>query len=314
MTFKNPLVSNGGDLAFTSIHSPNFVSGTTGWSINKDGTAEFNTLGGTIQFSASGIFFYVPNAGTGNLKMSVTDSDGTDVYGNAYKRGLFVNQNQIWGTGNNSHTVTLNPTGQSGPEVLFTPSGFNAIMHLLAEGANNRLLIEPTGGSGAKLEVNGKFVVTGGQQGQNTSQGTMPPFNVTGSFVEYLSASWTPLSIVCPASETIVINTTTFGYNNNTANSTLSISPKLKQGSTVLMNPAQAQNGTNVLPTAAASTNNIYAFNQYVVGTDILSGRAGQTLTVIPCWRISSGNNTTASVSYASMSAYPLPYVQPQSG
>lgn len=42
MAFKNTLFSNGGDLAVTSIQSPNFVAGVSGWQINKDGTAEFS--------------------------------------------------------------------------------------------------------------------------------------------------------------------------------------------------------------------------------------------------------------------------------
>jgi hypothetical protein len=314
LMFSNAIASGSGGLVLPSIHSPNYVAGSAGWSINRDGTAEFNALGGTFQINNNGIFFYIPSAGVGNLRMSITNADGTDPYGNVYKAGLFVNQRQEWFTGDNSHTLTLNPNGQVGPEILFTPAGFNALMHIIVEGANNRMLIEPTLSSGAKLEVNGPFLVSGGYQGVSTSAGAMPPFTTTGSFVEYLSASWTPLTLKCPASETIVINTTAYGYNNNTAGSTLSISPKLKQGATVLMNPAQAQNGPNLLSPGAGVTNLVYGFNQYVVGTDVLSGRAGQTLTVIPCWRISSGSATTSSVSYASMSAYPLPYVQPQSG
>lgn len=44
MTFNNPIVAGGGALALTSIHSPAFQAGVTGWAIKKDGTAEFNNL------------------------------------------------------------------------------------------------------------------------------------------------------------------------------------------------------------------------------------------------------------------------------
>lgn len=38
--FRNPIIGGGGALAYPSIHSPGYTPGVTGWSINKDGTAE----------------------------------------------------------------------------------------------------------------------------------------------------------------------------------------------------------------------------------------------------------------------------------
>ena len=43
MTFSNPIVG-GTTLIRPAIHSPDYVAGTSGWSINKDGTAEFNDV------------------------------------------------------------------------------------------------------------------------------------------------------------------------------------------------------------------------------------------------------------------------------
>lgn len=43
MPFTNPLVA-GTSLIRTAIHSPNYVAGVSGWSINKDGSAEFNNV------------------------------------------------------------------------------------------------------------------------------------------------------------------------------------------------------------------------------------------------------------------------------
>jgi hypothetical protein len=40
--FSNPIVAPGGGLVYPSIHSPNFLTGVQGWSINKNGNAEFN--------------------------------------------------------------------------------------------------------------------------------------------------------------------------------------------------------------------------------------------------------------------------------
>lgn len=312
--FQNPPVGAAGVITRPVFKSDNYVPGVSGWAIFKNGNAEFNALGGSFQINANGVFFYVPDAGVGNLFAAFATNAGVDEYGNSYKSGLFLNLHQAWMTGNNSHTIAINPTGQVGPELFFIPAGVIDFVTMIGDLANNRLIVENTGLSSAKYEVNMPFVVTGGYQGVNTAQGGMPPFTTTGSFVEYTSAAWTPLSLKCPASETIAINTLVYGYNSNTANSTLSVSPKLKQGSTVLMNPMQAQNGVNILPSAAGSTNNQQAFVQYIVGQDILGGRAGQTLIIVPCWRISSGSSSTANISYASMSSYPTPFVQLQSG
>ena len=42
--FNNPLVGDGGGLVYPSIHSPNYVPGVSGWTINKDGSAEFRSI------------------------------------------------------------------------------------------------------------------------------------------------------------------------------------------------------------------------------------------------------------------------------
>lgn len=48
MGFSNPIASAGGALVRDAIHSPDYVPGVSGWSINEDGTAEFQavTIGG----------------------------------------------------------------------------------------------------------------------------------------------------------------------------------------------------------------------------------------------------------------------------
>ena len=43
MQFSNPIVGGAGSLVRQSIHSPDYVAGVSGWTINKDGTAEFNS-------------------------------------------------------------------------------------------------------------------------------------------------------------------------------------------------------------------------------------------------------------------------------
>jgi hypothetical protein len=42
--FNNPVLGGGNTLIRTSIHSPDYVAGVSGWTINKDGSAEFNDV------------------------------------------------------------------------------------------------------------------------------------------------------------------------------------------------------------------------------------------------------------------------------
>lgn len=92
--FGNPLVGGGGILVYPSIHSSNYVTGVSGWTVNKDGSAEFSnlTIRGTFQgtnfvLSNAGLFFYSGTPALGNLIESFTNSPGTDAQGNAYLQG-----------------------------------------------------------------------------------------------------------------------------------------------------------------------------------------------------------------------------------
>lgn len=195
MTFKNPLFGASGAIAVSSIHSLLYQLGVSGWSLNKDGTAEFNSLGGTFQITGSGIFFYIPNAGSGNLRMALTNADGTDPYGNAYKAGLFVNQRQGWFTGNNSHTLVINATGQIGPQLLFLPNGALSFMEIVGDLANNRLLIEQTGGSSTILEVNAPMKVDSILTGPQIAGKVPISFTTQTSFVQTVTF---PTAFVTP--------------------------------------------------------------------------------------------------------------------
>lgn len=107
MEFGNPIV--GGDtLVRDAIHSQNFVTGASGWTVNRDGSAEFNnvtirngeTVGGTQ-------LFYSGTPGAGNLIASISDSQGTDQYGNTYFVGICN-----YTTGQNPNTFVQLLAGQ----------------------------------------------------------------------------------------------------------------------------------------------------------------------------------------------------------
>lgn len=90
MQFQDELAA-GIVLIRPALRSPDFVSGATGWSINQDGSAEFNDItirAGTVISGTS--LYYTPSPGAGNLFMSLADAAGTDEFGNTYPKGLSV--------------------------------------------------------------------------------------------------------------------------------------------------------------------------------------------------------------------------------
>jgi len=61
MPFSNSILGGAAALTRPAIKSPNFVHNVSGWSINKDGSAEFNNL-------------------TARGTITATEFDGTDFY------------------------------------------------------------------------------------------------------------------------------------------------------------------------------------------------------------------------------------------
>lgn len=78
-SFFRGLTQANGQLVLPSITSPNFVTGVSGWTIRKDGSAEFNNLtvrgtfnGTNYRLNSSGAFFYSGVPAAGNLIESIT--------------------------------------------------------------------------------------------------------------------------------------------------------------------------------------------------------------------------------------------------
>jgi hypothetical protein len=61
--FSNSIIAGGGTLTRVAIRSPNYVATLTGWTINRDGSAEFNNVNvrgnsnlGTLSVSSTSSF------------------------------------------------------------------------------------------------------------------------------------------------------------------------------------------------------------------------------------------------------------------
>lgn len=99
MGWNDPVVG-GVALRRAAIQSPNYVAGTTGWTINQDGSVEFNNgvfrgtvTAGTFQgtdftINSAGAFFYSGTPAAGNLIASIAPAAGTDSFGNHYIQGM----------------------------------------------------------------------------------------------------------------------------------------------------------------------------------------------------------------------------------
>lgn len=92
---QNPIdFDSQGNMLIPSVQSPNYVTGSTGWAVKKDGSAEFNNLiirGATTVDNVS--LYYNGTPAAGNLVASIAASQGTDTYGNTYYAGIVAYDN-----------------------------------------------------------------------------------------------------------------------------------------------------------------------------------------------------------------------------
>lgn len=114
MPFTNPITGGQGALVRPSIHSPNYVAGSMGWTINADGSAEFASLvitGGDLKFYDN----------SHNLIVSL-DKTGLKAFGTGVNAGSQVSiepTNATLGL-----ALVLIPPNQSG--VTWLPGGVDA--------------------------------------------------------------------------------------------------------------------------------------------------------------------------------------------
>lgn len=141
--FSNSIIGGAQKLIRKAIQSPKYVPGSAGWSINKDGTAEFSaaTFRGSIivQSDAQGIFVYAGTPAAGNLIVSIASVTGTDPFGNSYRAGINVfTINQV-----SNATVSLNngiiefidPTASANADIQALPAANNADTPTLSLGS-----------------------------------------------------------------------------------------------------------------------------------------------------------------------------------
>jgi hypothetical protein len=129
----NPIVG-GVALRRPAIQSPNFLTGVQGWSINADGSAEFDNLtirgkfdGTNYEINSSGLFFYSGTPANGNLIISIARSSGTDAFGNAYLAGVVSYQGTVFSELVGGELLT-GSTADDQPFIVSASTGFATIL------------------------------------------------------------------------------------------------------------------------------------------------------------------------------------------
>lgn len=187
--FSDPITA-GTQLIIPAINSPNYVPGVSGWTINQDGTVEFNmgTFRGTVIVGPTGapaVLIYDGAPAAGNLILAVAGFDGTDSFGNKFWAG----QSFIHGT---------SPTGSRG-RISFGINDVNANDHGLILSyrdalLNPHLLLEnPGNGMSLDLAASPAVGTLGGPNGNqitvNDAAGGIGLTALTSIVMEALSAA-----------------------------------------------------------------------------------------------------------------------------
>lgn len=278
--FHNPIVGGGGSLVYPSIHSPNFVAGVTGWSINKDGTAQFFGLtitGGVIKITGStgGLFAYDPSIGAGNLIGWLTDA-GSDPFGNAVSG--------VIGAQNNATTAKTFITKNANLHFNVVHFTNDAVIGAGEEGtgtvpypAPNASFVSPSqAGSTAQISL---ILLAGDKETAKGPFALLSPANVGGVSGQYYAGShcWylpgTGVDDGAAINALLALGITKFTLLPGVANITTPISSSVNDidfGGSGAGNPILGTVGT-VLKLAASSA----AFNN-VIGNS--GGAAGWTL------------------------------------
>lgn len=108
--FGNPVVG-GTTLIRPAIRSPNFVTGLTGWSVNVDGSAEFNnvTIRGALTIGGTNLY-YSGTPAANNLVESVGATAFTDPFGNSVLAGEVTYHFTAFGP-SGSRAIAVNDAG-----------------------------------------------------------------------------------------------------------------------------------------------------------------------------------------------------------
>lgn len=183
-------------LRLAAMRSPNYQAGSTGWTINQDGSVEFNngTFRGTVTagtfqgtdfvINSTGAFFYSGTPAAGNLIASIVPGGaGTDSFGNHYVQG--------YGSYDNTNSTFAQLLGakfgigqiQASVPDTTDAGGLSALNGILGEALLSSGLAPPNGPNAAEIEL------LAGQNSAVTGSGNCPTIVTAGSTAPGVTAS-----------------------------------------------------------------------------------------------------------------------------
>lgn len=173
MTFRNSVVG-GTTLVRPAIRSPNFITGVSGWSIDRNGSAEFNNIvirGGSVIGGTALYYNGTPAAGT--LVAAIAGAASTDTFGNQYGKGLTLadsgflsiyNSSDVLTTLIGGPSATVKITASNNSVVTMTPAdsilGGAGIDFTSAAGDTGSLHVG-SGAVGANIMMESEKTITG---------------------------------------------------------------------------------------------------------------------------------------------------------
>jgi hypothetical protein len=286
--FSNPIIGGGGALVYPSIHSPNFVNGVSGWSIDKDGNAFFNSV--TLPPGAGGATIFVQpvapvankvndlwvNTAAGNQVLTWTGAAwaaqkfGTGaIAAGAITAALIAAGTVVAGiiNGTTVTAATINGSVFNGTDFAFLPAGL--FFYSGAPAAGNLILTIGTTASGTDAFGNpfqqGNIVVYSGAA-TYTTLGASSAGNLVlsagsggGAGLEFPPQAATPVSVqsilYADTNGNLSFRNGPGGYNGQLVNSKTDIAPR----STLSTAGAPQQiSGLLNLPAGDAAAGTIY--------------------------------------------------------
>ena len=161
----------GGVLVYPQIQSPNYVPGVSGWSINQNGTAQFNELTLLVQTSGQAVLIYAGTAASGTLIGSWASVAGIDAYGNSYPAGIYASSGFLSGlniTGSSVIASTLVGCILSGPSVTAAAiqGGTMTETSITFDGTGGRLLVYTSSTTTATITSGSTWTAPAGNYSQ----------------------------------------------------------------------------------------------------------------------------------------------------
>lgn len=145
-----------------------------------------------------------------------------------------------------------------------------------------------------EVKYNNQWNVRSQQQLLVSNMVTAPPFNVNGSYVDFLSGSWAPITFNAPRSGSVRVTVSASIFNNNTSTSTIWAAYRMSGAITTVADESSG---------LSAAGTRVYASRSRVfTGLTI-----GASCTVTPQWNISSGTSATCLFSGGQLTVELLP-------